>query len=136
MIFGFFAFATALALLISFVALVASTYVAVLEQVRELGVLRAIGLSRLALLRAYAYEALAVVLAAVLLGAAIGAALGWTLAAQRVLFSQLPIPFALPWQLIGAACALALLLALAAALVSLRGLWRRTAVDLLRNRLN
>ena len=121
-IFGFFAFATALSMLISFFALVSSTYVSILEQVRELGILRAVGLGRWPLLRAYAYEALVVVLSAVLLGLLIGAALAYTMSAQRILFSQLPIPFSLPWTLVGGACLLSLLLALAAAL--LRWIWR------------
>jgi ABC-type antimicrobial peptide transport system permease subunit len=43
---AFFGFATVMAMTISFFALVSSTYVCVREQLREIGVLRAIGLSQ------------------------------------------------------------------------------------------
>lgn len=134
-IFGFFGFATVMAMTISFFALVSSTYVTVLEQLREIGILRAVGISRWRLLRCYMYEALLVVLSSVLLGLVIGIAMGWTMSAQRVLFSQLPIPFSVPWSLFALMCALSVVFGAVAACLPLRGvLWKRSPVEIMRGR--
>jgi ABC-type antimicrobial peptide transport system permease subunit len=44
----------------------------------------------------YVYEAFVVVFSASLLGLLIGTMVGWTMVLQRVLFTQLPIPFPFP----------------------------------------
>jgi ABC-type antimicrobial peptide transport system permease subunit len=133
-IFGFFGFATVMAMTISFFALVSSTYVTVMEQRREIGVLRAVGISKWRLLRCYIYEALIVVLSAVMLGLVIGIAMGWTMSAQRVLFSQLPIPFAVPWTLFLLMCALSVLFGAVSACLPLRGVLKRNPVEIMRAR--
>jgi ABC-type antimicrobial peptide transport system permease subunit len=120
---------------ISFFALVSSTYVTVLEQLREIGVLRSVGISRWRMLRCYVYEALIIVLSSVILGLLIGVAMGWTMSAQRILFSQLPIPFSVPWSLFLIMCALSVIFGFVAAVLPLRSvLWKRTPVEIMRGR--
>jgi ABC-type antimicrobial peptide transport system permease subunit len=134
-IFGFFGFATVMSMTISFFALVSSTYVTVLEQLREIGVLRSVGISRWRMLRCYVYEALIIVLSSVILGLLIGVAMGWTMSAQRILFSQLPIPFSVPWSLFLIMCALSVIFGFVAAVLPLRSvLWKRTPVEIMRGR--
>jgi hypothetical protein len=134
-IFGFFGFATVMSMTISFFALVSSTYVTVLEQLREIGVLRSVGISRWRMLRCYVYEALVIVLSSVILGLLIGVAMGWTMSAQRILFSQLPIPFSVPWALFLIMCALSVVFGFVAAVLPLRSvLWKRTPVEIMRGR--
>jgi ABC-type antimicrobial peptide transport system permease subunit len=89
----FFNVTTAAAMLVSFFSLLASTYANVYEQTKELGVLRALGLSRFALYRLVAGEAFVLVVSASLLGALVGTAVGYTLMLQQTLFTQLPLTF-------------------------------------------
>merc|ERR1712000_359741 len=96
---------------------------------REIGILRAIGLSRWRVLRCYVHEALLVVVSSVLMGLIIGTVLGWTMSAQRILFSQLPIPFSIPWRLFLVMFGISVILAFFAALWTLRKtLWFKTPV--------
>jgi len=89
----FFNVTTGAAMLVSFFSLLASTYANVYEQTKELGVLRALGLSRFAMYRLVAGEAFVIVASACLLGAAVGTIVGYTLMLQQTLFTQLPLTF-------------------------------------------
>lgn len=95
----FFNFTTVIAMLISFFSLMSSMYSNIYEQTKEIGVLRAIGIKKIWMYRIYIYEAFILVLASSILGMIIGAVVGFTMTIQRVLFTQLPIPFTFPWQL-------------------------------------
>lgn len=96
----FFQFTTVVAMLISFFSLMSSMFTNIHEQVKEIGILRAIGIGRAAMYRVYMYEAFVLVFASSLLGMLIGTVVGYTVLLQRVLFTQLPIPFIFPTQLL------------------------------------
>ncbi|EGC33767.1 hypothetical protein DICPUDRAFT_56279 [Dictyostelium purpureum] len=96
----FFSFTTILAMLISFFSLMSSVYSNILEQTKEIGVLRAVGIPKRWMIRIYVYESFVLVLSSSFLGVFIGTIVGWTMILQRVLFTQLPIPFEFPWQLL------------------------------------
>ncbi|ORZ38964.1 hypothetical protein BCR44DRAFT_35318, partial [Catenaria anguillulae PL171] len=91
-----FEIVTALVMLITFFSLNTSFYVNVTEQAKEIGILRALGLSRLGILRLYFYESLVLVLSSVVLGCSIGTMIGWTIAAQRTVLTETPITFQFP----------------------------------------
>eukprot|EP00007_Cunea_sp_BSH-02190019_P001337 CAMPEP_0174241540 /NCGR_PEP_ID=MMETSP0417-20130205/23696_1 /TAXON_ID=242541 /ORGANISM="Mayorella sp, Strain BSH-02190019" /LENGTH=1110 /DNA_ID=CAMNT_0015320789 /DNA_START=233 /DNA_END=3562 /DNA_ORIENTATION=- len=93
----FFAFTIVLAMAISFFSLVASMFTNIHEQTKEIGILRSIGMPKFRLIRIYIYEAFTLVLSASTLGLVIGTLVGWTVSLQRVLFTQLPVPFRFPW---------------------------------------
>src|SRR3954470_13126529 len=82
---------------ICFFSLTSSMFTNVYEQSKEIAVLRALGLSKGALYRVYVSEAFVLVLASSLLGVLIGLVVSYTMTAQQILFTQLPIPFAFPW---------------------------------------
>eukprot|EP01133_Synstelium_polycarpum_P002551 gene2551-2924_t len=96
----FFSFTTVIAMLISFFSLMSSMFTNIFEQSKEIGVLRAIGIPRSWMIRIYIYESFVLVFASSLLGVIIGSIVGWTMILQRVLFTQLPIPFVFPWLLL------------------------------------
>merc|ERR1711871_1803304 len=66
------------------------------EQIKEISVLRAIGMRNSDLRRVYTYEAFALVLSASLMGMAIGTVVGWTMSLQRMLFTEIYVPFIFP----------------------------------------
>ncbi|GAM17947.1 hypothetical protein SAMD00019534_011220 [Acytostelium subglobosum LB1] len=96
----FFSFTTVIAMMISFFSLMSSMFTNILEQSKEIGVLRAIGIPRPWMVRIYIYESFVLVFSSSLLGVCIGSIVGWTMILQRVLFTQLPIPFVFPWVLL------------------------------------
>ncbi|KAM9977270.1 hypothetical protein ACTFIR_011129 [Dictyostelium discoideum] len=96
----FFSFTTVLAMTISFFSLMSSVYSNILEQTKEIGVLCALGIPKSWMIRIYVYEAFVLVMASSMLGMFIGSTVGFTMILQRQLFTMLPIPMTLPWQLI------------------------------------
>eukprot|EP01006_Ploeotia_vitrea_P062852 TRINITY_DN84526_c0_g1_i1.p1 TRINITY_DN84526_c0_g1~~TRINITY_DN84526_c0_g1_i1.p1 ORF type:complete len:1091 (+),score=42.23 TRINITY_DN84526_c0_g1_i1:9-3281(+) len=95
----FFLGTTAIAMLICFFSLTSSMFTNIHEQTKEIGILRALGMKRFPIVRLYIEEALILVLSAALMGCAIGSAVSWTMALQRTLFTQLPLPFQFPTML-------------------------------------
>jgi len=96
----FFNFTTVVAMLISFFSLMSSMYTNIFEQTKEIGILRAIGIKRGWLFRIYIEEAFILVFSSSLLGLMIGVVVSYTMTLQRILFTQLPIPFAFPYILL------------------------------------
>ena len=62
----------------------------------ELGVLRALGLTRWQVIRIYIYEAVALVVASVVGGMAVGLAIGAAVVGQFSIFTEMPFEFELP----------------------------------------
>mmetsp|Transcript_45905 Transcript_45905/g.33658 ORF Transcript_45905/g.33658 Transcript_45905/m.33658 type:complete len:197 (-) Transcript_45905:40-630(-) len=85
-----------IALILTFFLLLISTNQNIKENVWELGVLRAVGLSQKQSQRIFMYEAFAVILTAVLLGLLIGLAVAIALTAQFYMFIELPFKLAFP----------------------------------------
>ncbi|KYQ91201.1 DUF214 family protein [Tieghemostelium lacteum] len=96
----FFGFTTVVAMVISFFSLMSSMFTNIFEQTKEIGILRAIGIPKAWMIRIYIYESFVLVFSSSLMGVFIGTIVGWTLLLQRVLFTQLPIPFVFPWILL------------------------------------
>ncbi|KAF2072771.1 hypothetical protein CYY_005917 [Polysphondylium violaceum] len=96
----FFSFTTVVAMIISFFSLMSSMFTNIYEQTKEIGILRAVGIPKNWMVRIYIYESFILVLSSSLLGVFIGTVVGWTMILQRVLFTQLPIPFEFPWVLL------------------------------------
>ncbi|KAI9184080.1 hypothetical protein H9P43_003133 [Blastocladiella emersonii ATCC 22665] len=124
---------TALVMVITFFSLNTSFYVNVTEQSKEIGILRALGVGRLGILRLYFYESLVLVLSSVILGCSIGAAVGWTMAAQRTVLTEIPITMEFPVRQV----AIIVLLSIASAIASTVGpvylvVFKRKLVRILR----
>eukprot|EP00743_Colponemidia_sp_Colp-15_P004098 GILK01004422.1.p1 GENE.GILK01004422.1~~GILK01004422.1.p1 ORF type:complete len:1015 (+),score=201.79 GILK01004422.1:200-3244(+) len=89
-----------IAVFLCFFSLVSSMAANIMEQTKEMSMLRSIGMRRIRLTSVYVYEALILVLAAAILGITIGSIVGWTMIAQRTLFTQLPVGFQFPTQIV------------------------------------
>jgi ABC-type antimicrobial peptide transport system permease subunit len=91
-----FGVATYIAMGLCLFSLMASMYTNIYEQSKEIGILRALGFRSGQIVLIYVYEAFFIVLSASLLGLIIGTLMGWTILAQRILFTQLPVSVPFP----------------------------------------
>ena len=96
----FFLFTTFVAMVICFFSLVSSMYSNINEQAKEIGILRAIGMRKFAIVRAFIYEAFVLVAAAAISGIFIGTIISYTMSLQNTLITELPIDFIFPWQIV------------------------------------
>jgi ABC-type lipoprotein release transport system permease subunit len=128
----FFAFTTLIAMLIASFSLVSSMYTNIYEQTKEIGILRAIGIEKGWLRRIYLYEAFVLVLASSLLGVMIGSVVGYTMLLQRILFTQLPLPFRFPWIILIVVSIGSLLFAFVSSFGPITSVMKRSVVNILR----
>eukprot|EP01016_Furgasonia_blochmanni_P040533 TRINITY_DN5182_c0_g1_i1.p1 TRINITY_DN5182_c0_g1~~TRINITY_DN5182_c0_g1_i1.p1 ORF type:complete len:963 (+),score=283.19 TRINITY_DN5182_c0_g1_i1:176-3064(+) len=87
---------TVIVMFLCFFSLISSMSANILEQSKEIAILRAVGLTKNQLILLYIDEAFVLVFSSSLLGILIGTLVGWTMTIQRVLFTQLPIRFVFP----------------------------------------
>ena len=92
----FFGFTLVVAMLISFFSLSSSMLANIQEQIREIAILRAVGMGSVALTKIFVLEAFCVVAASSANGVLIGTFLGWVTSKQTALFSNLPVPMSFP----------------------------------------
>lgn len=79
-------------------SLISSTSANMMEQTKEIGVLRAIGFTKYMIKRLYFYETFVLVFASSCLGIFVGTFVGWTMIAQQAEFIQTPANFYFPIQ--------------------------------------
>ena len=91
-----FSFTTYTALFLCLFSLVASMYSNILEQTKEIGILRAMGLTNFEITKIYVYESCLLVLTSSLLGIAVGSLLAFVIIQQQILFTQYPLEFIVP----------------------------------------
>merc|ERR1711981_1221525 len=68
-----------------------------LDQTKEIGILRAMGFTKARIKLLYFYEAFILVMASCLLGVMIGTIVGFTMVLQQVVFTSIPVFFYFPW---------------------------------------
>ncbi|KAA6381656.1 MAG: hypothetical protein EZS28_022820 [Streblomastix strix] len=81
---------------------------------KEIGIQRAIGITRFQLMRVYIEEAFILVFSAAVMGMLVGIIMGYILTSQATVMQGLPIPFIFPWQLILVSIAMAIIVAIIA----------------------
>eukprot|EP00002_Diphylleia_rotans_P029058 TRINITY_DN5889_c0_g1_i2.p1 TRINITY_DN5889_c0_g1~~TRINITY_DN5889_c0_g1_i2.p1 ORF type:complete len:1017 (-),score=172.30 TRINITY_DN5889_c0_g1_i2:111-3161(-) len=128
----FFLFTTLISMCICFFSLTSSMYANVLEQSKEIGVMLSIGVRKDWIYRVYIYEAFILVLSSSSLGIVIGAVIGFTMTLQRQLFTQLPIAFSFPTDLLIAIVVASVLLAVLASFHPTRRMTQKSIVEILR----
>eukprot|EP01124_Arcella_intermedia_P004452 TRINITY_DN12534_c0_g1_i1.p1 TRINITY_DN12534_c0_g1~~TRINITY_DN12534_c0_g1_i1.p1 ORF type:complete len:132 (+),score=18.24 TRINITY_DN12534_c0_g1_i1:46-441(+) len=123
---------TVIAMLISFFSLMSSMFTNIYEQTKEIGVLRALGISKFWMYKIYIYEAFVLVLSSSLLGILIGSTVSYTMTLQQVLFTQLPIPFAFPWTIMITVLICSILFAIMAAFSPIYRVLQKRVVQIFR----
>jgi len=128
----FFNFATGVAMMVCFFSLSSSMYTNIFEQTKEIGILRAIGISKFSVYRIYIYEAMCLILASSISGVGIGSFVSYTMTLQRILFTQLPIPFVLPYNILLVVGGCAIVFAVSSSWGPISFLLRQKIVTILR----
>ncbi|KAL7750743.1 hypothetical protein RI367_003700 [Sorochytrium milnesiophthora] len=124
---------TVLIMTITFFSLNTSMYVNILEQKKEIAIMRSLGFSQPAIFRLYFYEALTLVLSSAFLGGLTGALMAWTITAQRSVLTATPIGFAFPWRTTVIVVLLSVVCAFLATVGPVQGLvFRKKLVSLLK----
>src|SRR5262249_37761776 len=116
----------ALAVVIAFIGIINTLALSVLERIRELGLLRALGMTRGQLRSMIRWEAVIIAVLGATLGLVLGAFFGWTLV--RALHSQGVTEFALP---VGTLLAFVVLAAVAGVLAAVFPGRRAARIDML-----
>lgn len=93
----FFLFTEIVAMIICFFALSSSMSTNILNQAKEIGILRCLGMHRFPMYRLFIWESFVLVAAASVMGLVVGTAVAYTMLLQNSLFSQLPLPFTFPY---------------------------------------
>ena len=92
-----FAVLTAIAMILSLFSLVSTVAANIVEQTKELAIMRCLGLFKFLIARVYLYESIVVVLTGGFIGLIIGMSLGWTMISQNALFSNSVATVSFPW---------------------------------------
>ena len=80
-----------------FFSLCSSMSANLLDQTKEIGILRAIGFTSSRIIFLYFYEAFILVMASCALGVMIGVIVGYTMVLQQAVFTDMPLAFYFPW---------------------------------------
>lgn len=131
--FFFFIFTTFISMFMCFFSLAASMYSNIFEQAKEIGILRAIGTRIFIIIRIYIYESFILILTSGIMGTFIGMILSYTMSIQRTLFTQLPIPFIIPWQIIITIFFLAIFFSFLSSFFPIFILLRMNITDIMKN---
>jgi len=93
-----FNFVEILVMILTMFSLITSMTTNILEQTKEIAVLRAVGMTKFKVNMLYVSEAFILVMASAFFGIIIGTVVAWTLSIQQVLFTQLPLMFSFPFR--------------------------------------
>ncbi|KAA6380953.1 MAG: putative DUF214 family protein, partial [Streblomastix strix] len=105
---------TAFVMLLCLFSLMASMHTNVLEQTKEIGIERALGLKRFQLVRVYIEEAFILVISATVMGMIVGIVIGYLLTSQMGMMQGLSVPFVFPWVMALAAVGSAIIISILA----------------------
>jgi len=129
-----FSTAGVIALTLCFFSLLASMTTNVLEQTKEIGVLRSLGFTNFEIGKTYLEEALVLIMSATFIGVAIGWLLGFTMSSQQSLFAQLPLQIVFPSTLVITVVVGSILACVVATLCAVYDISRRSVSNVLRMR--
>ncbi|KAA6390762.1 MAG: putative DUF214 family protein [Streblomastix strix] len=90
---------TILVMFFCFFSLMSSMHTNIMEQTREIGIERALGLKRFQLVRIYIEEAFILVFSAAVMGMMVGLVVGYILTSQMGMMQGIPLQFVFPWQM-------------------------------------
>lgn len=78
-------------LLISFFSLITTSYINIVNQSAEIGILLTLGYSKFRIVKIFIYESFVLVLNSCLIGIAVGTFVAWMMGLQRELFGDFPV---------------------------------------------
>ena len=118
---------------ICFFSLSANMSANLLEQQKEIGILRSIGVTNIRIRLLFFYEAFVLVLSASILGVITGSIIGFTMSRQQTMFTGIPLKFIFPWNQLWLILALSILLAFLATFGPATQITRKEIARILKN---
>jgi len=91
-----FSLMTYAALCLCLFSLISSMFANIMEQSKEIGIFRSMGLTKFQINKIYIYEALVIIFSSSLLGFCVGYIVSFVIVQQQILFSQYPIQLVVP----------------------------------------
>jgi ABC-type antimicrobial peptide transport system permease subunit len=74
-------------MVLCFFSLISSMTANIMEQTKEIAILRAVGITKSSMIRLYIYEAFTLVFSSCIIGMFVGIIVGFTMSMQRALFT-------------------------------------------------
>jgi ABC-type antimicrobial peptide transport system permease subunit len=87
----------AITMFLCFFSLCSSMSANLMDQTKEIGIMRAMGFTKSRIKMLYFYEAFILVSSSCMLGVMIGVIVGFTMVLQQVVFTGIPLVFYFPW---------------------------------------
>lgn len=78
-------------LIISFFSLVTTSYINIINQSTEIGILLTLGYTKTRIVKIFIYESFVLVLNSCMIGVAVGTFVAWMMGMQRELFGDFPV---------------------------------------------
>jgi len=128
----FFNITTAMAMIVCFFSLNSTMFNSIYSQVKEISILRALGISKFWMYRIYIYESIILVLLSSLFGLVVGSLIGYTMTIQGTLFTQLPVPFVFPTDVLVIVLVSSIILSVLASFSPTRHLLKMSVVSLMK----
>ncbi|MFX0093704.1 MAG: FtsX-like permease family protein [Candidatus Hodarchaeota archaeon] len=119
-------------ILIAFFAVISSTQTSVMEARREIGIIKAIGLSDNLISLIFVLESFTLTLVSTVLGGLVGYLIAYLLNFQTAVALELPLIFVMPSEAVWFVYILSIFLALIGAFIPSRGIARKQAAEILR----
>lgn len=130
----FFTIALGFGMIIALFGLTASCYTTIQESIREIGIMKSIGLKRKHITNIFMFESIILTMAAGLAGAFVGYFTGLSLIAQQSIFTEQPLPLYIPWRELTLVIIASIIIGAFGAWIPSRSISKRTTAEILRMR--
>ncbi|KAL4504054.1 hypothetical protein ABPG72_022684 [Tetrahymena utriculariae] len=121
-----------LVMLLCFFSLISSMTANIYDQSKEIGIMRAMGLSKLKLSLIYIYESFVLVFSSCIIGTIVGIIIGYSMSMQRQLFTQMAVNFRFPKDILLSQLIISIICAFASTIMPIIHLLRQPVSSIMR----
>ncbi|WP_287585290.1 ABC transporter permease [Candidatus Borrarchaeum sp.] len=130
----FFTIALGFGMVIALFGLTASCYTTIQESIREIGIMKSVGLKRKHITNIFMFESIILTMAAGLSGTFVGYFTGLSLIAQQSIFTEQPLPLYIPWLELGLVIVASIIIGAIGAWIPSRIISKKNTAEILRMR--
>ncbi|MFX1465026.1 MAG: ABC transporter permease [Promethearchaeota archaeon] len=130
----FFTIALGFGMIIALFGLTASCYTTIQESIREIGIMKSVGLKRKHITNIFMFESIILTMAAGLSGMFVGYFTGLALIAQQSIFTEQPLPLYIPWLELALVIIASIIIGAIGAWIPSRTIAKKNTAEILRMR--
>ena len=130
----FFTIALGFGMIIALFGLTASCYTTIRESIKEIGIMKSLGLKRKHITNIFVCESIILTMAAGLSGMFVGYLTGLSLIAQQAIFTEQPLPLYIPWSELALVIVASIVIGAIGAWIPSRMISKKTTAEILRIR--